>query len=98
MFWCRAESKTILKVCKTLQRVKKIQVCIFSFFMPNSAQHVLFSIDYLLSTHRKIDSKPGLQSGSHFFKKQIVLHEPLSLRLERNACANDWLLAFEFRI
>ena len=31
-------------------------------------------------------------------KKQIVLHEPLSLRLERNACANDWLLAFEFRI
>lgn len=65
IFWCRAESKTILRVCKTLQRVKKIQVCIFSFFMPNSAQHVLFSIDYLLSTHRKIDSKPGLQSGSH---------------------------------
>lgn len=62
--------------------------------MPNSAQHVLFSIHYLLSTIGR--STQNLVCT--FFKKQIVLHEPLSLRLERNACANDWLLAFEFRI
>ena len=66
----------------------------FFVFMPNSAQHVLFSIHYLLSTIGR--STQNLVCT--FFKKQIVLHEPLSLRLERNACANDWLLAFEFRI